>query len=83
MGVVGRIWRLGGGFKSLTALMRIDWLGWVCSHLRQERLVRIVFGALPHPFCARNGEDGLAKRHSGVLGLGDTSHKFNSWHSLG
>ena len=51
---------------------RIDWLGRVCSHLRQEGLVRRAVDALPCPSDGHAGKAGLAKRRGHRFCRGDT-----------
>ena len=50
MGVPGRIWRHGRVFNGSTVWIRIDWLGTVCSHSRQEGLGRSTLGGFSFVF---------------------------------
>ena len=57
---MGRIWRPGRGSKGLAALMRMDWLGGVCSRSKQDGLAKRAVGGLFCPFVGRDGKAGLA-----------------------
>ena len=50
MGVPGRIWRPGRVFNGSAVLIRIDWLGAVCSRSRQEGMGRSIFGCFSFVF---------------------------------
>ena len=57
---MGRIWRLGRVSKGLAALMRMDWLGGVCSHSKQEGLSKRAFRVVFYPYDGGDGKAGLA-----------------------
>ena len=50
MGVPGRIWRLGRVFNGSAVLIRIDWLGAVCSRSRQAGQGRSTVGCFSFVF---------------------------------